>query len=337
MAGADLAVGVDGGNTKTIALLCDVEGRALGIGRGGSSNWEMQGQEQAAAVIIAIIEQAISMSGTKRKDVLHAHMGLAGVDWPEDEPRMRTALVAAGWQAGLTLENDAFSALRACAPEGYGVAVTAGTGVASGIVMPDGTKYFYGAYTDLGGGFDAAAQALRAVIRADDGRGQPTALTQAVLEKSGYASAHDLVYAMHRGRKSVPRAVLDRVLYATAGRGDAVAVEIVTRFGRELALCATNLIRRHRLTEADPAVVASGSLFMKTGPLLFEVFRGEVLAVAPRARVVLADQPPVMGAVRGALSACGRGEPEVWVRVNQEVAEKGWLREESGQAATRAT
>ena len=337
MASTNLVVGVDGGNTKTIALLCDVDGRPLGMGRGGSSNWEGQGVEQAAAVILEVIGQAISTSGMNRKQVVHAHMGLAGVDWPEDEPRMRSALVAAGWQAGVSLENDAFSALRAGAPEGYGVAVTAGTGVASGIAMPDGTKYFYGAYTDLGGGFDAAAQALRAVIRAEDGRGQPTALTQAVLKKSGYASAHDLVYAMHRGRESVPRSLLDRVLYATAAQGDAVAVEIVTRFGRELALCATNLIRRHHLTEADPAVVASGSLFMKTGPLLFEVFRGEVLAVTPRARLVLADQPPVMGAVRGALSACGRDEPEIWARVNQEVAEKGWLRDDSGQAAARAT
>jgi len=328
----NLALGVDGGNTKTIAVAADLQGRVRGIGRGGPSNWEALGQKRAAEVITDVLTQALAMAGARREEVLHAHMGLAGVDWPDDGPRMGGALQAEGWQCPLTLENDGFLTLRAGTPEGHGIGVTAGTGICAAIVRPDGEKYFYGGFTDLGGGYDSAGYALHAVVRAEDGRGRPTALTEALLKVTGHASARDLVYDVHRRRYQISNTLLNRVLFATAAKGDPVAVDIVTRFGCELALCATNLVRRYALVEQDVAVAAAGSRFTKTGPLLFAVFQREVLSVAPRARVVLSDHPPVMGAVRGALAGCGADRADVWEEVKRSVTEAGWLREDMGQA-----
>jgi hypothetical protein len=68
---------------------------------------------------------------------------------------------------------------------------------------------------------------------------------------------------------------------------------------------ASNLISKYALKGTQPYVVASGSLFTRTGPLLFGVFRGVVLEVDPAAHVKLNDRPPVAGAVRAALQACG--------------------------------
>jgi N-acetylglucosamine kinase-like BadF-type ATPase len=325
-------VGVDVGNTKTIAAACDLEGELRGVGRGGCGNWEELGEKGSAEVITEVIDQALEAAGAKREDVPHAHMGMAGVDWPADEPRMREALTSAGWACGLTLENDSFLTVRAGAPEGHGIGVTAGTGICAAIVRPDGEKYFYGGFTDLGGGIATGTQAFQAVIRAEDGRGRPTALTAAVLRATGQASVQDLVYDVHRRGNYLSGTVLNPVLFSVAAEGDHVAVGIVTRFGRELALCATNLIRRCGLAEDDTAVVASGSRFVKTGPLLFDVFRREVLAVAPRARMILSEQPPVMGAVRGALEACGRGTQEVRDTLARSAAEGGWFRREMGEA-----
>ncbi len=326
----ELVAGVDVGNTKTIAVVCDLEGRALGMGRGGCGNWEQLGEKRSAEVITEVVGEALEVAGAGREDVKHVHIGMAGLDWPDDEPRMREAIGAEGWACGLTLENDSFLTVRAGAPEGYGIGVTAGTGICVGIVRPDGEKYFYGGFTDLGGGTSTAAYALQAVIRAADGRGKPTALTEEVLAATGHSSTWELVYSIHRQGVQPPGGVLNRVLFAAADKGDAVAVGIVRRFGCELALCAGNLIRRYGLGGGDIAVVAAGSRFVKTGPLLFEVFREEVLGAAPRARVVLSEQPPVMGAVRGALGACGREAREVWEELVRSAAEKGWLREEMG-------
>jgi N-acetylglucosamine kinase-like BadF-type ATPase len=211
-------------------------------------------------------------------------MGLAGVDWPDDIPRMRSALAEAGLLCEISLENDSFSAVRACAPEGHGIGVTAGTGIAAGIVRPDGETYFYGGFTDMGGGGDINGRALHAVIRAEDGRGRPTSLTPALLEATGYPSVPELLYDMHRRGYHPPMRVLRPLLFDAARDGDPAAVGIVTDFGRELALCATNLVRRYGLAEEAIAVVAAGTLFVKTGPLLFDVFQQAVLAGAPPPR-----------------------------------------------------
>jgi len=327
-----LAVGVDVGNTKTVAVACGPSGRARGIGRGGCGNWEQLGEERSAKVITEVVGEALAMAGEGMEEVAQAHMGMAGVDWPDDGPRLRQALEAAGWECGLTLENDSFLTLRAGAPEGHGIGVTAGTGICCAIVRPDGEKYFYGGFTDLGGGTGTAGYAFEAVVRAADGRGRPTALTEAVLGETGHKNTTELVYDVHRGGHPVSGHLLNRAVFAVAAKGDEVAGAIVTRFGCELALCATNLIRRYGLTEGDPAVVAAGSRFVKTGPLLFEVFRREVLKAAPRARVVLSDYPPVMGAVRGALAACGADAEEVWEEAKRSTAAKRWLVEDTSGA-----
>ncbi len=324
-----VVVGVDGGNTKTLAVACNLDGELRGVGRGGCSNWEGPGLDAAAQVITKAAHEALGMAGARLEDTTCAHMGLAGMDWPEDPERMRAALEKAGWKCPLAIENDAFLPLRASAPEGHGIAASAGTGICCGIIEPSGDKYFYGAFTDLGGGIGINANVIQAVLREEDGRGRPTALTPALLEATGHSSITELAYDIHRRGNWIPKSVTDPVLFTCAAEGDAVAVGIVTDFGRELALCVTNLIRRYELAEGDPAVVAGGSLFMKTGPLLFDVFREGVLQVAPKARLILANQPPVMGAVRAALAA-GGGDPEIWDRARQTATEGEWFREDAG-------
>ncbi|MGQ9778614.1 MAG: hypothetical protein ACUVRM_01880 [Bacillota bacterium] len=66
--------------------------------------------------------------------------------------------------------------------------------------------------------------------------------------------------------------------------------------------------------------MASGSLFTKTGPLLFTLFRRFLEAGAPRAKAVLITHQPVLGAVRRALQACGRDAPEVWAQLRRTIS-----------------
>ena len=91
-------------------------------------------------------------------------------------------------------------------------------------------------------------------------------------------------------------------------------MSIVTEFGQELGLLATNVIRKYELAGTAPFVVASGSLFTRTGPLLFGAFRDFVLAADPSARVELSRRPPVAGAVRAALQGSGGHTSTTWER-----------------------
>ena len=319
-----VVLGVDGGNTKTVALAADLDGVIRGVGRAGSSNWETAGEREAVAALTQCVTQALQMAGVGMDSVLQAHLGLAGLDWPDDERRLRQALEG-GWPGGLNMENDAFLGVRACSPDGRGIGVTAGTGVCACYIPMSGEPFFYGAFTDLGGGIDIDDQILQAIVRAEDGRGLPTAMTAPLLAAAGCAKVTDLAYAITREGLRLSSATLRPILFRAAEGGDPAAAAIVGGFGRELALCATSIIRRRGFKGDGPPIVASGSLFTQTGKTLFQAFRQDVLAAAPWARVILAQYPPVLGAVRAAFEECGRFTAAAWEQVRLTVPEKSWF------------
>ena len=55
-------IGVDGGATKTEAIVANRDGHAVGAGRSGCGNWEIVGERAAAETIFAAIQQALASS-----------------------------------------------------------------------------------------------------------------------------------------------------------------------------------------------------------------------------------------------------------------------------------
>jgi N-acetylglucosamine kinase-like BadF-type ATPase len=305
-------IGVDGGSTKTEAAVSDLSGLMLGTGKSGCSNWEVVGEAKAAQSIFEAMRQALEAAKVELASVSHVHLGLSGLDWPDDEPRIRRALGNLVGDVRMTLENDAYLGVRACTGDGKGITVSAGSGVCSSYLGNAGEKYFYGYFGELGGGINIDRLALQALIRAEDGRGLKTALTPAMLKATGHATVAELLYALTRKAYSLNHTAVRPPLFATARDGDPVATGIVTSFGRELGLLATNLIEKFGLSGRAPQIVASGSLFTRTGSQLFDAFRERVLTADPTALTILATRAPVVGAVRGALEACGLETEKNW-------------------------
>jgi N-acetylglucosamine kinase-like BadF-type ATPase len=305
-------IGVDGGSTKTDAVVANMEGRPLGTGRSGCANWELVGERGAAETIFDAIRRALDRAKLDLSKVQHVHIAGAGLDWPEDDGRLRGALDPFVSDIPLTLENDSFLGARACAPGAHGITVSAGSGVCASFLGPGGEKYFYGYFGELGGGTAIDQLTLHAIIRAEDGRGPKTALTTVIPKATGHTSVSALLHALTREGYEIPHTAIRPSLFESAAQGDVVAIDVVTTFGRELALLATNLIRKFDLMGKGTYVVASGSLFTRTGPLLFDVFRSLVNETDPVARVKRNDRPPVAGAVRAALNARGVKTTENW-------------------------
>jgi N-acetylglucosamine kinase-like BadF-type ATPase len=302
---ANHVIGVDAGATKTEAVVANHEGHPVGAGRSGCGNWEVVGERSAAEAIFDAIRGALDRARVSLSQVRNVHMGLAGLDWPEDEPRLREALAPHLGALPVTLENDAYLGTRAFTPDAVGISVSAGSGVCSSYLGADGEKYLYGYFAELGGGFPIDQLALQGIIRAEDGRGPKTALTSAILGATGHESVADLLRAITRKGYTLSHTAIRPPVFQTAASGDAVAVGIVSTFGRELGLLASNLVKKFTLEGTSAFVVASGSLFTRTGPLLFDVFQGVVRGADATARVRLNRRPPVAGAVRAALQSWG--------------------------------
>jgi len=298
--------GVDGGTTKTIALVADGTGRILSAARGGGSNWTGEDVAIPMAVVVSAVREALHKAGLTGDDIALGMFALAGADWPEDHTRREDLLRGAGLARQLKVKNDAFAGMRAGLRKPYGMVLAAGTGMNAAVITPDGDEWAFGYYDTLGGAGTIARAAFVAVLRAEDGRGQPTLLTQVLLEHLGCPTVEAML------RASVKRQIDDGKLYAipplvfqAAFEGDAVAAEILVRYGRGLAEYATAMARRYGMCDKEFDIVLAGSLFKGVGPLLIDTITQEIHLVAPKARIVRARFEPAVGSVLLAYDTLG--------------------------------
>ena len=317
-------VGVDAGGTKTHALVADETGEVLGIGRAGTGNWEGVGLDGALAALRQAVGEALTAARTSPQEVTAAGYGLAGLDWPSDEARLRPLVEELGLSGPSVLVNDTFVALRAGAREPWGVVIVAGTGTTVAgrnrrgeMARTLGLGY---PFDDWGSAPDLAQAALHAVARAYTGRGPATALSDRLIRLVGAADVADLLEGVSRWRYNLFPLVADVVqaLMEEADSGDGAAREIVLRAGRELGGGAVVVIRRLGMEDEEFDLVLAGGLFRSASPLLLDTLRGTVQAVAPGARPVRLDVPPVVGGVLLAMDAVGWAvTPEVRRRLEE--------------------
>jgi len=304
-------VGVDAGGTKTHALVADETGEVLGIGRAGTGNWEGVGLDGALAALRQAVGEALTAARTSPQEVTAAGYGLAGLDWPSDEARLRPLVDELGLSGPSVLVNDTFVALRAGAREPWGVVIVAGTGTTVAgrnrrgeMARTPGLGY---PFDDWGSAPDLAQAALHAVARAYTGRGPATALSNRLVRLVGAADVVDLLEGVSRWRYNLFPLVADVVqaLMEEADGGDGAAREIVLRAGRELGGGAVVVIRRLGMEDEEFDLVLAGGLFRSANALLLDALRGTVQAVAPGARLVRLEVPPVVGGVLLAMDAVG--------------------------------
>lgn len=180
-------VGVDGGGTKTTAVVTDATGAVIGLGRGGAGNYQTIGLDNAtdaiASAIGGAIQEAASTGGIAPADLdneLIVVLGLAGADRPRDKANLQKALMAKlpAKPRYLVIENDARIALAGATGGKPGVVLIAGTGSIALGIDEQGQTIRCGGWGpilgDEGSGYAMGKAALIAVMRDYDGRGPST-------------------------------------------------------------------------------------------------------------------------------------------------------------------
>ena len=295
-------LGVDGGNSKTFALIADVEGRALGFARAGGSNHERIGFGEAELVLERVARESLAQAGINAP-VDCGFWGLAGADVTSDFDALDAIVTRIGAARINTVKNDLAAAMGAGLSQGWGVGIVFGAGFSAGGRAPDGREIklpSMGAATgDWGGGGVLAMEVLRLAHRSYDGRGDRSLLEERVPPVLGISSFEELPGSI-RNEAIDWEAVcgeLPPLLFEVAAVGDEVARGLVARVGEEVATTAAALIARLGLLETNVEVVLSGSVFRGEGSLLLGTVRSTLGKSAPRARIVLPEFHPVVGAV----------------------------------------
>lgn len=299
-------MGIDGGGSKTLALLTDETGRVLGRGAAGASNFQVIGHQAAQAAIQAAMSASWRDAGLALQPLSGLCLGLAGVDRPGERALFQQWVAQIQPQAQVAVANDAELVLAAGTPAGWGLALICGTGSivygrspAGQVARADGWGHLLG---DEGSGYAIGLAALRAIMRAYDRRGPATALSEAILGRWGLASAPDLVprvYQELRGKHEI--AALASTVEAVVDHGDPVAQHILASAGQELALAAQAVVQRLELVASIPCALAGGVIV--AGRQVRQQFETAVARLGLTLWPITPVPEPVLGAVKLAQAA----------------------------------
>jgi N-acetylglucosamine kinase-like BadF-type ATPase len=279
-------------------VIGDEQGRVLGMGEAGPCNHAGIAEGRAK------LERAVSgsLAGACKEASLDpaavafeaACFGMSG--GPEDKEEILAAMLRT---RRLVVTTDAVIALAGATPAGQGIIVIGGTGsIAFGRnaegrgVRAGGWGYVFG---DEGGAFDIARQALRAILRMEEGWGPPTRVRDLFFDATGSSTANEVLHKFYTADWPRSRvATLAPLVDSAAVEGDGVAAQIIGNAAQDLALLASSV--RGQLWKAHDAVDLAyiGGVF-ESG-LLLERFRMLVeLDEATRCG------PPLRGPAEGAL------------------------------------
>ena len=257
-----LYLGIDGGGSKTLAVLVDALGRERGRGAAGSSNQEVVGLEQAVTAIHHAAERA-AQAARATLPVTCAWLGLAGVDHEGDRERLAPHVSSLAGTVRIT--NDAELALSAL-PHQVGVALIAGTGsIALGrdargrVARVGGWGHIFG---DEGSGYAIGRAGLQAAARAADGRGPATALLERILAAWKLDAPELLLARVYQAFDKTAIAALAPLVLALAAEGDALAQSIEVYAAEELALAVTTVARALDFPPGPLPLAAAGGVLV---------------------------------------------------------------------------
>jgi N-acetylglucosamine kinase-like BadF-type ATPase len=301
-----LFLGIDGGQSSTTAVIGEESGRVLGSGRGGPCN-HVGGPEGRTKFIDAIagcLGAAYREAGLEQSAVEFDSVCAGFSGGPADKQALLGEILRA---QKLSVTTDALIALSGATAGEPGIITIAGTGsisygrnAARKFARAGGWGYIFG---DEGGGFDITRQALRAILRHEEGWGPATTLTEVLLSETGAGDANDLMHRFYTAEFPRPKiAAFSKLVDRASAEGDTVAQQIMLNAAQQLAT-TTSAVRSQLFGEGEPAKVAhSGGVYHSA--ILMERFR-MLVELEDGNQVIAPRYGPAVGALIEAYAAAG--------------------------------
>jgi N-acetylglucosamine kinase-like BadF-type ATPase len=292
-----LILGIDGGGTKTHAALVDLSGNILATSANGGANWERTGITATEISLLEIIRRVLESANAKSKDIVAATFGLAGIDWESDLDLFAPIAKSLNLEDKCVFVNDSIAALFAGSPNGIGCVSIAGTGGKT--AGRNGTTTIQTMGMELGeagGAGQLVALALDYIARIYHGTEKSSALTNLILEESGFADETSLFKAVARQEFRLDEEIAPKI-FTLATNGDAGAIAITNLVATQHANDAVAIINRLGLTNSDVPVIRAGGLHT-AGCATFDLtFENALKSKHPGASSKVLEISPVYGAI----------------------------------------
>jgi glucosamine kinase len=303
-----IVIGIDGGGSKTRAIVADDRGNAIADAVGPGSAVRSGQVDASAQVIVDVVRDALASCEMTHVMPRVICVGVAGAGREQERQDLWQALVSREIADEIVIHSDFSVALDDAFGDGPGVLLISGTGSVAFGRSPAGTTARCGGwgpvFGDEGSGAWIGRRALSVVAAAADGREPETALTGAVLTAAQVNDAAELIgWAAAATPGTI--ATLAPVVLSVAEAGDLRANAIVSLAVEELALHVRALARQLFVDERAAVPLALSGGMLRRGSMLRKRLEHRLKSAVPGAQIQAEDVDPARGAVRGALRFLG--------------------------------
>jgi N-acetylmuramic acid 6-phosphate etherase len=319
--GSPAFLGIEGGGTRTVALLADASGRLRQRIETGPANLRLLTDAQLRRQLRELARHFARPTAVG--------IGMAGAREESDRRRIRAAAALAWPGVPCWAGNDLDTALAAAecdvpdAARVTRVVLISGTGSCSFGRNVRGRTAKVGGWGhqlgDRGSGYEVALQALRAVVHSGDDLGHWPKLGARLLRALQLNEPNELVTWLHAAAKADVAALATEV-FAAARNGDPIASRIVAETNAVLAGDATACARRLARPGEPVEFVFTGGVLRKQPGFARRLAR-ELRRQWPGATVRTLEHEGAWGALRLAQMAAGfprTHDPSIKVRPTAE-------------------
>lgn len=299
-------LGVDGGATKTRAVVLNLKNQKVTYGSSGPSNHEVIGLHKSIVEIKKAVHQALRRMDISHGDISFAVFAIAGITTQQHKELFHQKFRNLFPKKKCAFHNDVVAAWAAgtmCKP---GIAIIAGTGSNLFGVNNKGRTWQVGGWGhilgDEGSAYWISLYAIRKAIDFYDGIGKKTSLLKSFLKFYRLASVEDALNLFYQNKLSKDEiAAFSKCVYAEACNGDRLAKQIFKDAGTRLGISTITIVKKLKMQRDKFPVALIGSVF-KSGPCILPTFIKTLHLKAPYAYVPKSALPPVGGAVLLALT-----------------------------------
>lgn len=176
-------LGIDGGGTKTTAIICDENAQLISRFVGESINYNSVGMETARKNLKATVEGVLGSDDIK---LSAAFIGMSAISERADDEFTKKLCEGIIDCPKITMDSDVYIGLEAMRCDGAAAMVISGTGSMAVGRLPDGKIIHTGGWGyilgDEGSGYAMCIDALKAAICGFEGSAEKTSLTEAILD-----------------------------------------------------------------------------------------------------------------------------------------------------------
>lgn len=292
-------LGIDQGFSKTHAIVGDDQGRVLGFAKAYGACHSTNGLSYALEAIRQAADSALEQSKLKVEDLHGIAAGLTGIDWDHEVDLLKKELHQLFGNVEITVVNDCIIAMHAGTRMEYGAVLCAGSGLNCAISSPEGKQFVYGFYIEdeYQGGTALGKACVKAVIDSEVGLEEDTLLRGMMLEHFSLKDVDALLFHKVTNRITDQDYVkLPPILEKAAKLGDAVAQNILWRFGIQFGRYVACGLQKMNMQSHPVDVVLSGSIFKCREPQLRDGVLHVLKLKAPEANIIDAEYEPIVGA-----------------------------------------